>query len=335
MSLTENQLASRVEPESLFVAELPWLFPSRIAAEGRFLMWVAAGYYDESFDVERGYAVAGFIGHQHDCVHLDLAWRERVLKKYGLKYFKASELEWGTGEFAKFRDDPTPENLGALFSDREKALFKTIKVEVIDLILEFDLLIGVGAVLMLPDYHRIFAEYSAMGKTLPLPYFFCAQLVMMESGFIMHRINDQSHESQQGVLRPVFDSHEEYSGRAKQMFDDFARKNPISASSLLPPLYASDTDYVAIQAADTLAYECRRLLLTSEYDTHIPERIAMKRLKERVYKIYKLNYPALKAIMEAQRPDAIPLEAEISNRHELLQALDSLGDCTEGHAVGV
>lgn len=39
-------------------------------------MWQMAGYYDESDDFQRGYAVAGLLGHQHDLVHLDLAWRE-------------------------------------------------------------------------------------------------------------------------------------------------------------------------------------------------------------------------------------------------------------------
>jgi hypothetical protein len=72
------------------------------------------------------------------------------------------------------------------------------------------------------------------------------------------------------------------------------------------------------------------LLITSEFDTHIPERIAMKRLKERVYKIYKLNYDALKAICEAQQPDKIPLEANIHNRHELLKTLEDIEEQASG-----
>ena len=51
-------------------------------------LWQVAGYYDESDDVERGYSVAGFLGHQHDCVHLELAWQERILNKYGLNISK-------------------------------------------------------------------------------------------------------------------------------------------------------------------------------------------------------------------------------------------------------
>ncbi len=81
-------------------------------------MWHAAAYFDESDDNDRAYAVAGFLAHQHDCVHLDLAWRDRILEKYELEYFKASELNAGTRQFAKFRDNPS--NLDCLFSRREK-----------------------------------------------------------------------------------------------------------------------------------------------------------------------------------------------------------------------
>jgi len=275
-------------------------------------MWTAAAYFDESDDNNRAYAVAGFLGHQHDCVHLDMAWKERLLNKYQIDYFKASELEWGIGQFAKFRDNP--EHLDAKFSDREKTLFKAIKIESIDLILEFDLIIGFGAVLMLPDYDRLLSEYKAIDKPLPAPYFFCAQLVMMESGFIMDYLNDGAPTSQQGLVRPVFDSHEQYSRKTKQMFDTFAEKNPLCSKFLLPPLYENDKDYLMLQAADNLAYEARRLIITSEYDKHVPERQAMTRLKERVYRIYKLDYPSMKMIMDNQQADLIPIKPNVANK---------------------
>lgn len=286
------------------------------------MMWQAAGYYDESDDNERAYAVAGFIGHQLDLVHLDWAWREKLLDRYGLKYFKASELNSGTGEFAQFRDDPS--NLQARFSPREKALFDEIKVASINVILEFDMILGLGAVVLLPDYYRICEEYKRAGKIINLPYFFASQIIMVESGFVMHHINSTLDGPAHGGLRPVFDSHKQYSARAKQMYYEFARKNPISSSCLLPPYYENDQEYLVLQAADNLAYECRRLLITEEYDKHIPERVAMRRLKERVYKIYKLNYEGLKAILEAQASDSIPLEADIHNRHQLVDKLNAM-----------
>ena len=81
---------------------------------------MAAAYFDESDDHQHAYGVGGFLGNQFDCVYLEWAWREHILEKYDIKYFKASELEYGFGEFAKFRDDP--KNLNAKFSSREKAL---------------------------------------------------------------------------------------------------------------------------------------------------------------------------------------------------------------------
>jgi len=101
--------------------------------------------------------------------------------------------------------------------------------------------------------------------------------------------------------------------KTKLMFDDFKAKNPLCSRWLLPPNYEDEKDYVVLQAADNLAYECRKLLITEEYDTHIPERKAMTRLKERIYKIYKLNYDGLKMIMEDQSSNTIPVTPEVEN----------------------
>lgn len=113
-------------------------------------MWLTAAYFDESVENDRAYSIGGFIGHQLDCVLAEWQWRERVLDKYGLEYFKASELEWGFGQYAKFRDNPN--DLHARFSEREKELFREIKTTTIDIFLEADLLWGFGAVLLLPDF---------------------------------------------------------------------------------------------------------------------------------------------------------------------------------------
>ncbi len=286
-------------------------------------MWHAAGYFDESDDNDRAYAVAGFIGHQMDFLHFEWVWREKILEKYNLEYFKASELSSGKGQFQHLRDEP--DNLeDRLFSEKEKNLFNKIKAESIDIIVQQELLVGLGVIVVRPDYERLLEEYKSSGTLLPHPYFICAHLVMVESGFIINRINHDLSKSQQGLLRPVFDSHEQYSGKAKQVFDEFCGKNPITSRCLLPPIYETEQDYVMLQAADNLAYECRRLLVNLEHDKTRPERKAMTRLKERVYKIYKLDYCALKTIIEAQQPDAIPFEADIHNRHQLIQELDQM-----------
>ncbi len=109
-----------------------------------------AAYFDESDDNKQAYGVGGLLGNQHGCVHLEWTWQRDVLDKYDLKYFKASELEYGLGEFRKLRDNPDSPN--ALFSKREKALFREIKTKTVDLFLNAEFLIGFGAVVVLPDY---------------------------------------------------------------------------------------------------------------------------------------------------------------------------------------
>jgi hypothetical protein len=280
-------------------------------------MWSAASYFDESADEAQGYAVGGFMGHQLDCVHLDWIWREKILKKYNLAYFKASELEGGFGEFAQYRDNP--KDLKARFSPREAALFREIKTKTIDIFLGAEFITGFGAVVLLPDYARLKQEMTRDGLALPSPYFFCAQLCMMEAGFMMDYVNKGLEQYRKGCVRPVFDNHEEYRGRARQMFDQFQKKNPICSKWLLAPRFADDKDYVVLQVADNLAYEVRKLVIGEEYAPERPERIAMTRLKERMWKVYKLTYQSMKLIMRSPK-NSIPIEPEIYNPSNRMEA---------------
>ena len=65
-------------------------------------------------------------------------------------------------------------------------------------------------------------------------------------------LNDLNSEfdspRQRTCLRPIFDNHEKYEGKAKRMFSDFAKKNPICSQSLLPPHYEDEKQYIALQA---------------------------------------------------------------------------------------
>jgi len=95
-------------------------------AIGESCMWLAGGYFDESFDEceDRCYTIAGYIGPQLPAVILDLRWKD-LLKHYNMAYFKCSELEFGFGEFAQYRDDPS--NMQAPLSAQEKAKIREIK----------------------------------------------------------------------------------------------------------------------------------------------------------------------------------------------------------------
>jgi hypothetical protein len=264
-------------------------------------MWLVAGFFDESTDQDSGgvsYTVAGFIGNQLVTAILELRWRD-ILNKYKLDYFKASELNAGMGQFQKLRDDPTNTKWRP-FSEREKQIFQAIKTDFTDVIIGCgDGLYGIGAVVILPDLERLRAEYGH-AKALPVPYFICANMVMVEAGTEMISQNAGCPPSKLCWLRPIFDEHEEYSGRAKQSWDLFTDKNPQSGKYLLPPHYESELTYLTLQAADNLAFEVRKLAFAQE--KNLPTRIPMKRLIQgrNIIKIYKFDYDALKMVADAQ-----------------------------------
>jgi hypothetical protein len=263
-------------------------------------MYLVAGFFDESTDEDSGglsYTVAGFVGNQLVTSTLELRWRD-VLLKYELDYFKASELSAGTGQFQKFRDDPKEFNWRP-FSKRENELFKQIKTDFTDVIINCgNGLYGIGAVVILPDLERIRAEYEN-AKALPVPYYLCSTMCMVEAGLEMAEQN-AGHKTDLCWLRPIFDTQEEYSGRAKTHWDIFCEKNPLAAKYLLPPHYEKEQDYLMLQAADYFAFEARKLVFTQRHNK--PIRVPMKRLiaTGNKMKIYRFDYVGLKMAADAQ-----------------------------------
>jgi len=295
-------------------------------AEGcRHVMQMAVGYFDESSDEVGGnlcYAVAGLIGSMDATVVLELKWKD-LLDEYELAYFKASELNAGEGEFRKFRDDPSAQQWTP-FSPREKMLLKDIKTRFTDVIVSSRGLYWIGAVVVLPDFERVRAQYPA-AKILPEPYFLCSGLVLMEAGQQMLLTNSEIPSPHKGFLKPVFDSHEAYSGRVKQGYDLFCEKNPLSATYLLPPDYEPEEKHMSLQAADDFVYEVRRALVRKVTGYPPKERVSMSRIKDTgsIIRIYKLNYTGLKILCDAQESDVMP-DIETMAEGPLLAMRDDL-----------
>jgi hypothetical protein len=267
---------------------------------GRYEMWLTAGFFDESTDEDTEgtcYTIAGFVGAQLITAKLELRWRD-LLDKYELEYFKASELSAGTAQFQKFRDDPSEYRFRP-FSQREKDKFKEISTAFTDLIVNAENLYGIGAAVILPDLERLQGEY-ANAKKLPRPYHMCAQLVLVEAGNEMLAQNTPPCGDDTCFLRPIFDEHEEFSGRAKQAWDGFREKNPNSSKFLLPPHYESEKTYLTLQAADLLAFEIRKLVLFQRRNFQT-RREPIKRIVQtgNIIRVFKVNYDALKMIVDA------------------------------------
>ncbi|HTV56544.1 MAG TPA: hypothetical protein VMI06_16735 [Terriglobia bacterium] len=273
-----------------------------------YRVFLTAGYFDESTDEfeDRCYTVAGYLAPGLQAAIFDLRWAD-LLKRWNFAYFKASELESGFGEFAQYRDDP--HDLRKPLSQREKYLIREIKTSFVDLICSEPDLWGIAATLSLRDYQLLKLEEPELIRNLSKPYHMCGHLVMMEAGIIMNESNQTCPPALASVLRPVFDSHKDYSFHFVQSFGDFCGKNPICSQSLLPPLYEREQDYRCLQAADCLAYEARRLIDAMLHDPGRNVRMAMERMAENVRALYYLDYGALKRLAVVQgRSDDIGID---------------------------
>src|SRR5438093_8091619 len=97
---------ARSQTSHILVSEL-WdvIFPH--ALNDNQAMVVIVQYFDESADErrEKVYAVAGYFGNQFDWLTFEGGW-EKLLSEYRLDYFKASECETLTGQFARYRKNP-------------------------------------------------------------------------------------------------------------------------------------------------------------------------------------------------------------------------------------
>lgn len=280
-------------------------------------MWLASGYFDESWDNEiedRCFSMAGFYGSQLGALHLDFLWSD-ALKRWNFKYFKASQIEFGFGEFAQYRDDPS--DLTAPLSDGEKKIIREVKTSFVDIICqicESRELIGVGATCLLRDLYLFQDREPDLAKRLPDVYTLCGDFMLMYVGLAMTLTNEEDCPKTPGLMHPIFDQQDEYGPRFKNGFSLFAQRNPRSAKFLKPPDFESEHAYRCIQAADLLAFEARKLLINIVYDPMRSPRIAMQRLREHVDKLYLLDYAALKLIAENQKNDSIPIVPTVDNR---------------------
>jgi hypothetical protein len=99
-------------------------------------------------------------------------------------------------------------------------------------------------------------------------------------------------------------------------------------------LYESENDYLALQAADNLAFEARKYVETS--NKKLKARESMKRMVAtgNIIRIYKFDYDALKIVADAQigiEPEEIrkritPVENPLSIMHDAIEEWSEKGE---------
>ena len=189
-----------------------------------------------------------------------------------------------------------------------------MKTAFVDAICAEDSIHGIGTCLLLRDYSRFSSDHPRLAKLIPDPYFLCGQLTLMAAGIEMLEANEGDGILDPVFMRPVFDSHEDYSFRFKEGFRSFKEKNPDVGRYLFEPIYEKEQVYRCLQAADLLAYELMRVIDNQLVDPDRQERRAMTRLKVNLGTVYRIDYDALKLIAANQGESTIPLEPIISKR---------------------
>jgi Protein of unknown function (DUF3800) len=284
---------------------LAFSFPLRSRPENRWPFVIYGAFFDES-DEKPSFSLAGYSAAYDTWLHLDWAWR-CLLTKWKLNYFKASECENLLGEFAQYRNNPKDLKSPLTSDERTKAV--EAKTAFVDAVCKHgDDLHGYGAVVILEDFEKLIRESDEANRLfMDNPYYLCFQLCLVAAAMPARDANQKRSGDDRIQIRPIFDSHKEYSRVANTLFQKFKVKNPRSAEVLLPPGYDDDVDSSALQTADNLAYEVRKLLTRQISKGDDFMRKAMERLRPFTYRVYRLDYQALKLIVARQDPDYIPI----------------------------
>jgi hypothetical protein len=225
-----------------------------------------------------------------------------LAKAWRIKYFKASECENGLGEFAQYRDNPA--DVKTRLKQHEWEKLQKAKGQFIDAICKHaDYIRGSGAVTNLKDFQRIISENAkAHALFMDHPYYVCLQAAL--SSATRKMFEENLHRSNEGKLyiKPIFDSHKDFSDIARIAYEKFRAKNTRAATILLPLDYEDDLDTPALQAADMLAYEVRKHMTNRGRSPKRPMRNQLQKLLKTVKEsIYVLDYDALNAIVSRQR----------------------------------
>lgn len=231
-----------------------------------------ASYMDESFDMKpKGvYVVGGFLGNGVAVFELDRNW-EKLRKRpdIDIQYFKASECERGTGQFAKFVSDP--KNITK--AEREK--LDSISHEFLNLILHpvpFDdksylCIQGVGIVQ--EDFYEVIKDKKALAILGDSPYRLAYDFAMIQCAWAMKELEKIIQEGKlltmdsspsREYVSFVCDEDEKHGPLASEAYQNLKKTNPVAAGYMATFSSANDRQCEPLQAADAAAFEVRRAL---------------------------------------------------------------------------
>jgi hypothetical protein len=216
---------------------------------------VIRAYCDESYKGTQVYAIGGVVARDRRFRIASIRWKNRRLRD-GIKCFHAADCEDGREEFANLSKEQRIE----------------LKADLTGILLEAQIT-GVGAAIITEDFNSLRAASEQAKSVLgPSPYFLCLQMLITSVcvGLGEHNPNVR--------VAYIFEEQEQFSSRAKQLYNKFKIVNPQYAKQLGSLTYAQKGEFVPLEMADNIAYETMKEILNHFYDSARPRRKSMERM---------------------------------------------------------
>jgi hypothetical protein len=239
---------------------------------------VIRGYFDESWKDNRVFAIGGYVCHDRLWRRISADWKHRRLKD-GIQCFHAADCEDGRGEFSHLTKD-------------RRIQLKTDLIEIVSADSELG---GFGTAVIIEDFKKVRESSDRAKKVLgPSPYYLCFQTLFSDVAIETEKVASDKP----GVrVTSVFEQQEEFSGRAKKLYDEFKSINLTYAPRLSVLTYASKKKFVALEMADNLAYETMKEILNNKYDPTRPRRISMQRMLANVCRVTRWTEKELRQLV--------------------------------------
>jgi|SRR5215472_2719986 len=218
-------------------------------------MSIIGSFLDESFD-EQPYGVfvvGGVMGRGVPIFELERRW-EKLLKRpdIDIDYFKASECEHGTGQFAKFVKKPRKPTLSE--ADKLRSISREFLSTIVKPPFDKNYLVIGGVGVVQADFYDIIKDPKARGILGASPYKLAYDFAMIQGAWAMKELGTGD------FVAFVCDEHEEHSPLAPEEFRKLNETNKVAASYMATFSSEDEKDCIALQAADAAVYEIRRAL---------------------------------------------------------------------------
>src|SRR6267142_830727 len=225
------------------------VFPRKCVERFMGFLWTGL---DESADRERKhvFVVAGYLARQREWTEIERQWMLRLERENNpqpMKYFKSSECQRLTGEFARFRDKhkyPPPQGRIAANNVRDDLLG----------IMKSSRAVGFSVGVLLKDYRSIRRNARAK-KVLPAdPYLetYFQSMIQIAGDLI-----DEMPKTE--TVAFLCDSHN-LAAKLLTHYPDLKKYNPLCAEWMGTLTPMDDKDSPALQAGDLLAAKCKDVL---------------------------------------------------------------------------